>query len=102
MSSLGQLSQASSLHASVSAKNQVDNLVLNASSMLVAGNDLTKKQAELREVNKKQKTLAELKTEFDILKPDIELICVQLVLFGDIWDSVSRLLFISMKRHFFR
>ena len=70
-------------------------MVLNeTSSILVADKKLETKQAELRRVNEKQQALAELKTQFDILRPDIALICDQLVLFGDIWDSVSRFLFI--------
>jgi hypothetical protein len=70
-------------------------LVLNENpSILGDEKKLEKKQAELRVVNEKQQALAELKTQFDILKPDIALIADQLVLFGDIWDSVSRFLFI--------
>ena len=62
--------------------------------LLVAEKKLETKQAELVLVNEKQQGLAELQTQLDILKPDIALICDQLVLFGNIWDSVSRLLFI--------
>ena len=62
--------------------------------LLVAEKKLETKQAELVLVNEKQQGLAELQTQLDILKPDIALICDQLVLFGNIWDSVSRFLFI--------
>ncbi|KAJ2914564.1 hypothetical protein MD484_g5834, partial [Candolleomyces efflorescens] len=51
--------------------------------------DLREKKAELEEVNRKQQALAELKTEYDGLKPDISLIAAKLVVFGNIWDSVS-------------
>ena len=51
---------------------------------------LSDKKEELEEVNRLQKALAELKTQFDIMKPDIALICEKLVIFGNIWDSVSR------------
>lgn len=51
--------------------------------------DLRAKKAELAEVNRRQKALAELKTQFDGLKPDIALICQNLGVFGDIWQSVS-------------
>ncbi|RXW11419.1 hypothetical protein EST38_g14436 [Candolleomyces aberdarensis] len=51
--------------------------------------DLREKKAELEEVNRKQRELAELKSRFDGLKPDIALIAEKLVVFGNIWDTVS-------------
>ncbi|CCM00799.1 uncharacterized protein FIBRA_02841 [Fibroporia radiculosa] len=54
-----------------------------------AEHDLNDKKAELVEVNRKQSGLAEIKTQFDGLKPDIALICEKLVIFGNIWQSVS-------------
>ncbi|CAE6431798.1 unnamed protein product [Rhizoctonia solani] len=51
--------------------------------------ELASKQKELDEVNRKQKALAQLKTEFDGLQPDINLICDRLVLFAEIWTSVQ-------------
>jgi hypothetical protein len=57
--------------------------------MVEAELDLRAKNAELAEVNRKQQALAELKTEYDGLKPDISLIAAKLVIFGNIWDSVS-------------
>ncbi|KAJ2924807.1 hypothetical protein H1R20_g12281, partial [Candolleomyces eurysporus] len=51
--------------------------------------ELRKKQGELDEVNRKQRELAELKSRYDGLKPDIALIAEKLVVFGNIWDSVS-------------
>lgn len=50
---------------------------------------LRKAQQELAEVNAQQEALAHIKTEFDGLKPDINLICSKLKLFGDIWQNVS-------------
>ncbi|EGN94764.1 hypothetical protein SERLA73DRAFT_187820 [Serpula lacrymans var. lacrymans S7.3] len=50
---------------------------------------LNAKKTELAEVNRKQRALAELKTRFDGLKPDIALICEKLIIFGNIWQSVS-------------
>jgi hypothetical protein len=47
------------------------------------------KQAELAEVNKKQEALAHIQTEFENLKPDINLICDRLSLFAAIWVSVG-------------
>ncbi|CCM02046.1 uncharacterized protein FIBRA_04122 [Fibroporia radiculosa] len=54
-----------------------------------AERDLNAKKTELAEVNRKQRALAELKTKFDGMKPDIALICEKLVIFGNIWQSVS-------------
>ncbi|RXW15453.1 hypothetical protein EST38_g10409 [Candolleomyces aberdarensis] len=51
--------------------------------------ELRKKKGELEEVNRKQRELAELKSRYDGLKPDIALIAEKLVVFGNIWDSVS-------------
>ncbi|RXW21444.1 hypothetical protein EST38_g4409 [Candolleomyces aberdarensis] len=50
--------------------------------------ELSDRQNELEDVNKKQEGLAKVKTEFDGLRPDIFLICDKLVLFGEIWSSV--------------
>ncbi|KAJ2924795.1 hypothetical protein H1R20_g12278, partial [Candolleomyces eurysporus] len=50
--------------------------------------ELSDRQGELAEVNKKQEGLAKIKTEFDGLRPDIYLICDKLVLFAEIWSSV--------------
>jgi DNA repair exonuclease SbcCD ATPase subunit len=50
--------------------------------------ELTSRQKELAEVNRKQEALAHIKTAFDGLQPDIVLICQKLALFGDIWSSV--------------
>ncbi|RXW11185.1 hypothetical protein EST38_g14669, partial [Candolleomyces aberdarensis] len=49
---------------------------------------LQEKQDALAEVNRKQQALANLKTDFDGVKPDIALICEKLVLFAEIWSSV--------------
>jgi len=76
--------------------------LLNVIGMIVAGSllaqyqgqradkerELHRKQLELAEVNKKQIALAHLKTQFDLLRPDITLICERLVLFAEIWSSV--------------
>jgi len=51
-------------------------------------NDLAGKERELEEVNRKQRALAQLKSDFDGLKPNIVLICDRLVLFAEIWSSV--------------
>jgi hypothetical protein len=50
---------------------------------------LNGKEQELAIVNQKQEALAHLQTEFDGVKPDIDLICQRLVLFAEIWSSVS-------------
>ena len=50
---------------------------------------LEQKEKELADVNRKQQALAQLQTDIDGLKPDISLICERLVLFGEIWSSVS-------------
>lgn len=50
--------------------------------------DLRRTQRELAEVNRLQQALARLKGDFDGLKPDINLICDKLALFGEIWESV--------------
>lgn len=50
---------------------------------------LASRQKELDEVNKQQKALAKVKSDFDGLKPDIALICAKLILFAEIWSSVS-------------
>lgn len=49
---------------------------------------LASRQKELDEVNKQQKALAKVKSDFDGLKPDIALICAKLILFAEIWSSV--------------
>ncbi|KAJ2913937.1 hypothetical protein MD484_g6477, partial [Candolleomyces efflorescens] len=49
---------------------------------------LSGKERELAIVNQTQKDLANLQTEFDGVKPDIDLICQRLVLFAEIWSSV--------------
>lgn len=51
--------------------------------------DLRRTQRELAEVNRLQQALARLKGDFDGLKPDINLICDKLALFGEIWESVG-------------
>ncbi|KEP46140.1 putative reovirus sigma C capsid domain protein [Rhizoctonia solani 123E] len=51
--------------------------------------DLSQKQKDLADVNRKQQALAQIKTQFDGLKPDIALICSKLALFGDIWASIQ-------------
>ena len=51
--------------------------------------NLARKEKELADVNAKQAAFAHIKTEFDILRPDIFLICDKLALFGAIWTSVS-------------
>ncbi|KAG9090350.1 hypothetical protein FS749_000622 [Ceratobasidium sp. UAMH 11750] len=45
---------------------------------------ISDRQKELAEVNRKQQALAQVKTQFDGLKPDIALICSRLALFGEI------------------
>lgn len=55
----------------------------------VKGKELSDKKKELEDVNRKQKAIAKVKSEFDGLKPDIVLICEKLVLFADIWNSVG-------------
>jgi hypothetical protein len=54
-----------------------------------AERDLSRKQVELADVNRQQRALAAIKTEFDILKPDIALIADRLIMFGNIWETVS-------------
>jgi len=54
-----------------------------------AERELQSKQVQLAQVNLRQQALAELKTEFDILKPDIALIADRLIVFGNIWQTVS-------------
>ncbi|RXW18085.1 hypothetical protein EST38_g7781 [Candolleomyces aberdarensis] len=49
---------------------------------------LADSQKELKDVNAKQEGLANIKSEFDGLRPDIALICAKLVLFAEIWNSV--------------
>ncbi|EUC59324.1 transmembrane protein, putative, partial [Rhizoctonia solani AG-3 Rhs1AP] len=51
--------------------------------------ELARKQKELDDVNRKQQALSQLKTEFDNLQPDINLICEKLVLFAEIWATVQ-------------
>ncbi|CAE6422866.1 unnamed protein product [Rhizoctonia solani] len=51
--------------------------------------ELARKQKELDDVNRKQQALSQLKTEFDSLQPDINLICEKLVLFAEIWATVQ-------------
>ena len=51
--------------------------------------DLQRTQAELADVNQKQKDLAHLKTELDGLRPGFTLICDKLRLFAQIWSSVG-------------
>ncbi|ELU36180.1 DivIC domain-containing protein [Rhizoctonia solani AG-1 IA] len=51
--------------------------------------DLADKQSKLEDANRKQQALAHLKTEYDGLKPSISLICEKLLLFAEIWSSVS-------------
>lgn len=50
--------------------------------------DLRKAKSDLAEVNKQQEALAHVKSEFDQLKPDINLICEKLTLFGQVWQSI--------------
>ncbi|CAE6488256.1 unnamed protein product [Rhizoctonia solani] len=45
-------------------------------------------QRELADVNRNQQELAQIKTEFDGLKPDIALICPKLALIGEIWPAI--------------
>jgi len=50
--------------------------------------ELHRKQLELANANQRQVALAHLKTEFDIFKPDIALMCENLVSLAEIWSSV--------------
>ncbi|KAG8686405.1 hypothetical protein FRC08_012520 [Ceratobasidium sp. 394] len=50
--------------------------------------EISDRRKELEEVNRKQQALAQVKTQFDGLKPDIALICSRLALFGEIWSSI--------------
>lgn len=52
--------------------------------------ELKGKQDALEDVNRRQEALAKLATEFEDVKPSITQICEKLVLFGEIWLSVSR------------
>ncbi|KAJ2923724.1 hypothetical protein H1R20_g13376, partial [Candolleomyces eurysporus] len=47
------------------------------------------KEAELAKVNEKQQALAYLQTQSDGVKPEIDLICDRLLLFAEIWTSIS-------------
>ncbi|KAJ2916563.1 hypothetical protein MD484_g3870, partial [Candolleomyces efflorescens] len=49
---------------------------------------LLEKQKALKDVNDKQQALANLKSDYDGMQPDISLICEKLVLFAEIWSSV--------------
>lgn len=49
---------------------------------------LARARQALAVVNAQQQALARLKGDFDGLKPDINLICERLVMFGEIWQSV--------------
>ncbi|KAF6744317.1 hypothetical protein DFP72DRAFT_929721 [Ephemerocybe angulata] len=55
---------------------------------IAKGKELSSKKKELEDVNRKQKELAKIKSDFDGLRPDIALICEKLVLFAEIWSSV--------------
>ncbi|TEB26954.1 hypothetical protein FA13DRAFT_1795203 [Coprinellus micaceus] len=63
-------------------------LILLLARRLEAELDLQKAQRDLAEVNAMQEALAHIKTEFAGLKPDINLICEKLGLFGDIWKNI--------------
>jgi hypothetical protein len=69
--------------------NILPSLAIVAYAKLGKAKDLVHKQEELADVNRKQAALANLKTEFEGLKPDIALICNRLVLFAEIWASVG-------------
>lgn len=51
---------------------------------------LSAKQNALADVNRKQEALAHLQSDFDGVKPDINLICEKLSLFTEIWAQVSQ------------
>ncbi|TEB33804.1 hypothetical protein FA13DRAFT_1789631 [Coprinellus micaceus] len=63
-------------------------LMLLVARRLDAELKLQQAQRDLAEVNATQKVLAYIKTEFVGLKPDINLICEKLGLFGDIWQGI--------------
>ena len=55
--------------------------------------ELREAQNQLAEVNRKQEALQHIQTEFEGLKPDIQIICDNLAIFAEVWASVRRDLF---------